>query len=126
MKKRKPIVGETLYSLNVGDAARHAKQTLAPKIVKKVGSKYFTVEEGFGATQFNLFDWTEKTEYCTSQRLYESEQEWIDEKESAKLAKRIGKAFEYGHNCCDLPLPVLRDIVLLVDTYDQTEGPSHD
>ncbi len=39
---RKPTVGETLYSLNIGNATRGKVQKLTPVKVLKVGRKYFT------------------------------------------------------------------------------------
>ena len=107
---RKPEVGETLYSLNVGNAARRTPQVLTPVVVTKVGRKYFTVGEGYAARQFHISDWTEKTEYSAVVALYESEQELEDEKESARLRKELGKAFEYGQNRNELTLDTLRQM----------------
>ena len=105
-----PKVGQTVYSLNVGNAARHNEQVLTPVVVTKVGRKYFTVGEGWRATQFHISDWSEKTEYSPCAALYESEQEWLDEKESGDLCREIARAFEYGKNSRDLPLSSLREI----------------
>jgi len=105
---RKPTVGETLYSLNVGNAARRTPQVLTPVVVTKVGRKYFTGGEGYAARQFDISDWTEKTESTADAALYESEQEWEDEKEAARLCGELWKAFKYGRNRCRLPLDALR------------------
>ena len=107
---RKPKVGETLYLLNVGNAARWNPQVLIPVVVTKVGRKYFVTGEGYQARQFHLSDWTENTQYSATARLYESEQDWADEKESARLCGDIGKSFEYGKNRRGLSLDVLRKI----------------
>ena len=107
---RKPVVGETLWMLNVGNAARGVPQTLTPSKVTKVGKKYFSVAEGWRETQFHLEDWREKSEYSATCALYESEQAWKDEVESEKLCREIGTAFQYGRNAKELSLPSIRAI----------------
>lgn len=65
--KRKPIVGETLFSLNVGNDARHGvPQILTPMVVKSVGKKYFKLSrpESNWTVEFYLEDWSQKTEFC--------------------------------------------------------------
>lgn len=114
-KMRKPIVGETLYSLNVGNNARNRPQVLTPVVVTSVGRQYFTAGEGYRAVRYHISDWTEKTEYSPNSKIYESEQQWLDEKEDRELARQIGDAFEYGRNRREIPLAVLREIVALID-----------
>lgn len=95
--KRKPVVGETLYSLNVGNAARNCPQVLTPMVVKHVGRKYFTCgrpgASDYWDVQFHLEDWREKTEYSSNHALYESEQAFEEEKEAGKLFEEIKKTF---------------------------------
>jgi hypothetical protein len=119
--KPTPTIGQTLYSLNVGNAARRVPQTLTPVIVTKVGRKYFTTGEGWQATQYHIGDWREKTDFSPNSHLYASEQEYADEKESDELCRRIGKAFEYGRNAKALPLEALRRIegIILANTGGQ-------
>lgn len=112
--KRKPIVGETLFSLNIGNAARYRPQELTLVIVSKVGRKYFTVREGYKAKEFHLSTWEEKTEYAPNHKLYESEQEWLDEAEIKQICEQIYRAFEYGKNKKQLPISALREIERLI------------
>lgn len=115
--KRKPIIGEKLFTLNVGNAARRTPQVLTPVIVAKVGRKYFTTHaEGQFKVEreFHLENWREKTDYSPDAVIYESEQEYADEKESREICAAIGKAFEYGRNGKELPLETLRKISALL------------
>ena len=115
---RKPVVGEALYSLNVGNAARSVEQKLTKVIVTKVGRKYFTCikEEYIGTSfadmgiEYHLDSWWEKTECIASSALYENEQEWVDEVETGKICKKVYEAFEYGKNKKELSLVDLRKI----------------
>ena len=116
--KRKPIVGETLFDLNVGNAAgRGRAQILTPVVVKTVGRKYFTCapyeSQYRRETTYNLKDWLEKTEYCRDHELYETAQEWENKKEAAEIHDQIRKEFNhYGR--CTVPLEKLRAIKSLM------------
>ena len=118
--KRKPIVGERLYTLNIGNNARHRAQVLTPVTVAKVGRKYFTVirvGEWQLATEFYIEDWRERTGgYSANHALYETEQEWADEKEATALCRTIGNAFEYGRNVNRVSLETLRMIAAKITT----------
>lgn len=92
----KPKVGQTLYSLNVGNSARNCEQVLTPVIVTKVGRKYFTAGEGWRETQYHLDTWQEKSEYSAKSCLYKTPQDWEDSKEHSILAMKMRKAFDYG------------------------------
>ena len=110
-ERKKPEVGQTLYSLNIGNAARRCEQVLTPVKVCKVGRKYFTVGEGrWREVQYYLHDWSEKTDYCANSRLYETEQEYFDEKECSKLSDYIYEHFEYRRNVKNISLESLRKI----------------
>jgi hypothetical protein len=114
---RKPIVGEQLFALNVGNRARHTEQKLTPVVVKSVGRKYFVCgEEGsnWQDTQFHLDSWEQKTECSADCCLYETEQKWEDEKEIDKSCRIIWQAFEYGHNRKNLSLETIRKIIVLI------------
>ena len=113
----KPKVGQVLYSLNVGNAARNRKQVLTPVTVKKVGRKYFTAgdpDKPWGDTQFHISDWKEKSKYSASHHLFEREQDWLDEKEAGEIVKQIRDAFDWRSP--QLPLGVLRQIRDLLNT----------
>lgn len=120
--KRKPIVGETLFELNVGKAARHRTQTLTPVVVKKVGRKYFTCgppdsDSRFLESTHYVRSWRQRTAYSETRCLYESEQEWADEKEGLKLTEELRKVFSgFGH--CGLKLEALRAIKGILDQHE--------
>jgi len=83
--KPKPVVGQILYSLNVGNAARNCPQVLTPVKVTKVGRKYFECNAVNGyprEVKFHLDTWREEAGgYCARNHLYETEQEWFDERD---------------------------------------------
>lgn len=60
-ERKKPEVGQVVYSLNVGNAARNREQVLTPLKVTKVGRKYFTaLEDGYPdhlSVQFHIDSW---------------------------------------------------------------------
>lgn len=116
--KRKPILGETLFDLNIGNAARRGiPQILTPVTVKTVGRKYFTCAPSEGQyrpeTTYKIESWEQKTEFCRDHKLYETVQEWEDERESAAIRAEIRAKFShYGE--CDVPLELLRAIKSLL------------
>ena len=110
MSKDKPKVGDILYSLNVGNAARNTEQVLTPVEVTKVGRKYFYAGEGWRETQYHIDDWCENTNYSARSLLYKTEQEWYDEKESTAICRYISKSFDYSRNKLGLSLDQLRRI----------------
>lgn len=129
MNRDKPKVGQILYSLNVGNAARHCKQKLTKVIVTKVGRKYFSCKDAGYAdnrgreTQYHLSNWREKTEYCIDSALYVSRREWEDEKEAIAICHMIGQeAFRYGRNKFSLSLETLREIKRLIDEDKNNEN----
>lgn len=98
-QREKPVVGQILYGLNVGNAAIRCEQKLTPYTVTNVGGKYFTaVREGWSfKEQFHLDTWAEKTEYTASCVLYASPDEWKKEKELTALREKVRKYFsDYG------------------------------
>jgi len=115
--KPKPEVGQTLYSLNVGNSARHRAQELTPVTVTKVGRKYFTcVKEGWNhGTQYHIDSWYEKTEYSSNTVLYQHAFQWEDEKECVELARKIEEAFSYRGTARNLPVGELRKIAEIID-----------
>ena len=89
--KTKPVIGQTLYKLNIGNRARRVKQELTPVVVTKVGRKYFSVckEEHLDSphmhTRFHLETWGQSTNYSADWALYTSEAEWEEERDAEKL-----------------------------------------
>lgn len=111
IKREKPIIGQTLYSLNIGNSARRKKQILTKGKVVKVGRKYFSVDFGYyKPSQYYLCDWGEKTDYSPDSELYEKPQDLEDKKEEQLICKEIWSAFEYGRNRNGLSLGTLRKI----------------
>lgn len=109
MGEKKVKIGQTLYSLNIGNSARGCEQKLTPVVVSKIGRKYFTVKESdYFETQHYLDGWCEKSEYISNSRLYVSPQEWEDDKEKEKLNHLIGGEFKLLNS--KLPLEALRKI----------------
>jgi hypothetical protein len=97
MDKRKPIVGETLYSLNIGNAARGCEQVLTPVIVEKVGNKYFSCHNGYYSRKYNISNWMEYSQYMPNSILYEKEQDWLDKKEAEEIFRKLRELFtSYG------------------------------
>lgn len=119
--KRKPQIGETLYSLNIGNAARYREQKLTPMVVTAVGRKYFSLkQEGWNITvDFHLDTWRQKTNYCEDHKLYETEQEWLDEKEEEKICQFLESSFRYGQNLLKVSLDDLR---VMKDTLNKYES----
>jgi len=121
MTKPNPIVGQTLYSLNVGNAARNREQVLAPMIVTKVGRKYFTAKpdgKSYGERDYHLGSWRQKTDYSPDSELYADPKEWEDEKAASEISARIRQ--EFGH--CSKPsqtLDQLRRIAAIIDESNQ-------
>lgn len=94
--KRKPIVGETLYDLNTGNAARNCEQKLTPVVVSMVGRKFFQCHppgKEWDKTSYHIETWREKTNYSSRHALYESKQEWDDRKEAAEIYARLRIVF---------------------------------
>lgn len=120
--KRKPQIGETLYSLNIGNAFRHGvKQKLTPMVVTAVGRKYFSLKkEGWNiTTDFHLDTWRQKTEHCEDHKLYESEQDWLNEKEEDQICQFLESSFKYGRNLLKVSLDDLRVVKDILDRYKQ-------
>lgn len=119
--KRKPQIGETLYSLNVGNAARRGvEQKLTPMIVHSVWRKYFALKKPEWNTiaEFHIDTWRQKTEFCEDHRLYETEQEWLDEKEAATICQTVRDSFEYGKNTRKISLTDLKVINEIIKKYE--------
>lgn len=117
---KKPEIGQTLYSLNVGNSARNREQTLTPYVVVKVGRKYFTIrraddELGRTDTQFHLDSWAQKTEYVSGHSLFLSERDYYQGKEASQLFSEIGEYFKHRSNKDNIPLEALQGIKRIMD-----------
>jgi hypothetical protein len=104
--KRKPVVGETIYALNVGDNARYKDQVLRPVTVTQVGRKYFSCDNN---AQFGIDNWRQKSDYSAVWELYESEQDYADHLESIEIRDELRDIFG-GYRKCNANLDQLREI----------------
>jgi hypothetical protein len=124
---RKPKVGDKLFSLNIGNAARRTKQELTPVIVVKVGRKYFTVspigKEHYEhlAIQYYIDTWKEKTDYSASSVLYETEKEWNDKREISVISTQIHSHFSSGRCHIKISIDDIRKIKSILDKYNKQE-----
>lgn len=119
MNKPIPKVGQTLYSLNVGNAARRTEQKLTPVIVRKVGRKYFECSPedwSENKTVYHLDNWQEKTEGVEDSCLYQTEQEWLDEQETVRIYAVIRNKFETYGRAATLSLDKLRRIKEIIES----------
>lgn len=116
---RKPIVGETLFSLNVGnDVSKYSPRKLTPVVVTKVGRKYFyTQTDGQypRTVQFYLSNWREVTQYQPSLRLYGDPQEWEDDKTISKTIHSIEQLTRHPHKLLSLSQETLKEILDRLD-----------
>jgi len=115
----KPKVGQTVYRLNIGNAARHQEQKLTPVVVSKVGRKYFYAGTDTQRTdfhnQYHLDNGIENCgEYSSNYCIYETRQEWEDEKEQRKLFDKMRGQFS-GYGRPKLTLSQLRKIDEIVE-----------
>jgi hypothetical protein len=101
--KPRPVVGQTLYALNVGNNARHQAQVLRPVQVISVGRKYFKAippeysKSPHMAVEYELENWGHRSECSINWRLYATAQEWEDEKEMDRMSEDLRKMFSgYG------------------------------
>lgn len=127
--KRKPVVGETLYRLNIGNAAHRCEQKLVQVVVTSVGRKYFKCaptdpDRSWEELEFHIEDWIEKvSRYSADYCLYKTEQEWLDEKEQRAIASFLREEFSaYGR--CNLSLQTLRQIKALIQESSETTEPT--
>jgi hypothetical protein len=116
--KPKPVVGQELFVLNIGNAARWEAQELRPVSVVEVGKKYFTVETADQykfKTRFHIDTWSEKTNRSPCYCLYETAQEWEDQKEANALLSAIRKEYFDIYSRTRLSLQQLRKIAEIVE-----------
>jgi hypothetical protein len=114
--KPKPTLGQQVFSLNTGNNARHVPQVLKPATVSKVGRKYFSVKLDGPypmEREYHVEDWRERTECFPVTKLYASEQEYADEKETAVIWRQLRHVFS-AYTTSGFDLPRLRKIIAIV------------
>lgn len=110
----KPKVGDRLFDLNVGNAARRGcPQVLTPVEIIRVGRKYFTCAPIEGIcrpeTSYHVDSWREHTDYSASHQLFKTEQEYLDKRDAAQIAMFIRETFS-GYGQTKIPVEKLREI----------------
>jgi hypothetical protein len=114
--KPKPKLGQEVFSLNIGNNARHVPQVLSPATVSKVGRKYFSVKlQGPYPMEreYHIENWRERTECSPRTRLYESEEAYMAEKETSVIWGQLRHVFSM-YNATGFDLPRLRKIIAIV------------
>lgn len=117
--KDKPKIGQILFSLNVGNAARRGEpQSLTPVTVVSVGRKYFECkEDGYNFTRkYHLENWRHASESSPTSKLYLTEEEWENEKLQSELSYKIYSSFEYGRSKFTLEQLKQVDSILFPDS----------
>lgn len=116
--KDKPVVGQKMFMLNIGNLARNTDQKLVEMVVTKVGRLYFTVKlspELHWREQFRLSDWTQKTDCSRGYQIFATAKEWEDLKKSTDICKDVSATFLYGRNNKRLSLEQLERIKAILD-----------
>ncbi len=98
MNRPKPIVGNRLFCLNIGNLARSRPQALSPVFITSVGRKFFVA----AGVKYRLSNWSEETSFCQDHKLYETEQEWQDEVEAERLTRDLRDRLAYGKSAVPL------------------------
>lgn len=117
MNLEKPVVGQELYVVDIGNRARGGGHQRQGKVVK-VGNKYFDVEFGDNyksSVKFHINTRGQKTEYCQDYALYESKQGYEQALIKEKLYRKIAECFS-GYNARqDLTLNDVMQIAEILD-----------
>lgn len=103
MKNKKPEVGQIVYSLPIGNAARGGRGIeLTSMSVIKVGRKYFYAaaagresdRDSHMHVKVGFETWVEHSDWVCH-KFYESTQEWEDEKTYQGLSDAFRRAFDW-------------------------------
>ncbi len=122
----KPKVGETLYSLNIGNAARNCEQVLTKHTVTKVGRKYFHTLPSNSTCEdkFTIVGWQHcNNGYPADCRLFRDPNVWYDEKEIKRIHLMFNDLFQHRPNWATISLAALQS---LEKCYDRSKEPSFD
>ena len=101
--KNKITVGQLVFSLNIGNAARNREQKLTPMVITKVGRKYFSARylddsSGWSEIQYYVDSGIEKTNFSANSCIYLSEKEYDDEVMANNLYLNIKNSFSSFRN----------------------------
>ena len=117
---KKPEIGDILYSLNVGNAARHKEQELTPVAVKKVGRKYFTAGvdgKSWSNVRYHIKGWRQETNSSVTSVLYKDPEEWEESKEKTEISRFNDGMVSYGRFTIDISIDDARKIKAIFDKY---------
>jgi len=96
MNKHNIKVGQTVYSLHVGNDVRRREQVLTERTVTKVGRKYFYYTEYSCDVKISFEYMDDRGEYCANAKVYLSPEDWEEE----KLANRLWEVLRGQVGCC--------------------------
>ena len=118
----KPEVGQELYSVSVGNAARYGGSEITKVVVTKVGRKYFYcegVDNYLHEQRYYIDTWEEENGgFSKNSVLYKRAKDWEDEKQADNIFSKMRSVFTvYGP--CKIPLPALIEIEKILDNYKE-------
>jgi hypothetical protein len=92
-----PVVGQTLFSLNVNNAARGCLQELTEMVVTTVGRKYFTCKAKTGWPEFtyHIDGWRQKSDFSPVSVLYLNKLEYVQQAELDQMHATLAKHFQW-------------------------------
>ncbi len=116
MSKQKPVVGQIVFKTQGG---KRTPETILPRVVVKVGRLYFTINEPdsvrhWAEEQVSIEDWFVKSDFSTREKVWESEQELLDHRESCKIGEQLRIMFG-GYGTPTFPLEKLRRIKAIIE-----------
>ena len=109
-------IGQTIYSLNIGNLERNVEQKLTPMIVNKIGRKYFHASPiGWNnmSTTFHIEDLKEKSDYMPEHKIYLNELEWEEDKLKQKLNTELKEYFNI-YSTSSLSIDAMQKILTII------------
>lgn len=111
-------VGQVVYSMPVGNAARGRTVSLSPVVVRKIGRKWVQCSSEANPAYLTSYDiqrgYDDPKGFSSHSRIVLDAQQWEDEKEAARLVGEIRRAFDWGPGDT-LSLAQLRQIKVILD-----------
>ena len=97
MNKHNIKVGQTVYSLNVGNAARRCEQVLTERTVTKVGRKYFYYTEYSCDVKISFEYMDDSGKYSANTKVYLSPEDREEEKLANSLLWDLQQKIQYAN-----------------------------
>lgn len=82
-------VGQVIWTLNVGNAARRCGQELTERVITKVGRKYFYIEVFRRKVKFEIETLEECSDYTSDYKVYINKQDYFNEIKKRELLTGI-------------------------------------